>query len=400
MSERVVVGVRFAYETSPEITELLRTFRDMVNYCIEQALRYGVTSFMRLRKLIYEDFKARWPDYHSHYCSSAVRIACSMLKSWRKRVRRGQADPDKPPRMRKLFIRFSPFLTKLVDGKLRISVRPRRQFIYVKLIYGSYQAKFIEAWHRGEVKMGEVVMNERWVVIPFIKYVDLEEPSEAIAIDVNEGNITAVDSQGNCYRWDISEAKRIRHAYFELRREAQEKWHNKPRVLKRVMAKLGRRERARIEAILHRVSKQIVEVAKGKLIILENLKGIRKRIKYGRKMNRRLHSWPFRKLQSMIEYKAKWLGTPVRYIDPRGTSTRCPICGERLENPEWHRVRCPRCVYEADRDVIACLNLLKMWGAGGLPTRPLMTLPDGGSERGKKPTLINGVNLDSFGWLK
>ncbi len=185
--------MRFAYEPSPEITELLRTFRDMVNYCIERALEHGITSFMRLRKLIYEDFKAKWPGYNTQYCYSAVRIACSMLKSWRKRVRRGQADPNRPPRARKPFIRFSPLLTKLVDGKLRISVRPR-QFIYVKLIYGPYQARFIEAWHRGEVKMGEVVMNDRWVIIPFIKYVDLEEPSEAIAIDINEGNITAVDT--------------------------------------------------------------------------------------------------------------------------------------------------------------------------------------------------------------
>ena len=193
----------------------------------------------------------------------------------------------------------------------------------------------------------------------------------------------AVDSQGNCYRWDISEVKRIRHAYFELRREAQEKWHDKPRVLRRVMAKLGRRERARIEAILHKVSKEIVEVAKGKLIILEDLKGLREHIRYGRKMNRRLHSWPFRKLQFMVEYKAKWLGTPVRYVNPKGTSSRCPWCGGKLRNPEWHRVRCPRCGYEADRDVVACLNMLKMCGAGGPVKRPLMMLPPSGSERGK-----------------
>ena len=130
--------MRFDYVSSPEIAELLRIFRDMVNYCIERALEYGVTSFMRLRKMIYEDFKARWPDYHSHYCYSAVRIACSMLKSWRKRVRRGQAAPDKPPRMRKLFIRFSPVLTRFKDGVLRISVKPRKQYLYVRLICGSY----------------------------------------------------------------------------------------------------------------------------------------------------------------------------------------------------------------------------------------------------------------------
>ncbi|RLE78618.1 MAG: hypothetical protein DRJ51_09240 [Thermoprotei archaeon] len=53
----------------------------------------------------------------------------------------------------------------------------------------------------------------------------------------------------------------------------------------------------------HKIAKSIVSVAKanGWGIVLEDLKGIRDRIHYGRKMNRRLHAIPFRKIQSYIK---------------------------------------------------------------------------------------------------
>jgi putative transposase len=53
-------------------------------------------------------------------------------------------------------------------------------------------------------------------------------------------------------------------------------------------------------------------------IIMEDFKGMRKRVNKGRTLNRRLHSWNFRKLQSCIEYKAKLEGLPVVYVNPKG----------------------------------------------------------------------------------
>jgi len=97
-------------------------------------------------------------------------------------------------------------------------------------------------------------------------------------------------------------------------------------------------------------------------IVMEDLKGIRKRIRYGRQMNRRLHSWNFRMLQFYIDYKAKLAGLNVVYVNPRGTSSLCPICGERLA-PNGHRLMRCRCGYENDRDVTACVNMLRMRGA-------------------------------------
>lgn len=52
-------------------------------------------------------------------------------------MRKGETNPKKPPKARKLFIRFDPQLVRFEADRLRISIRPRR-FIYVKLKFGKY----------------------------------------------------------------------------------------------------------------------------------------------------------------------------------------------------------------------------------------------------------------------
>jgi len=68
------------------------------------------------------------------------------------------------------------------------------------------------------------------------------------------------------------------------------------------------------------------------MVDLENLTKIRDSIKYSAEMNGRLHRWSFKKLQSIIEYKAM-KSVKVVFVDPAYTSTLCPIC-EGVK-PEW-----------------------------------------------------------------
>ena len=94
-----MLSVPFKYEPDARVRRLLEDFRDMVNFCVERALETRMTSYARLRNIVYNEFKSRWPGYASHWCHSAVRVATSMLKGWRKRCRRGGADPNRPPRL-------------------------------------------------------------------------------------------------------------------------------------------------------------------------------------------------------------------------------------------------------------------------------------------------------------
>ncbi|MDI9619997.1 MAG: transposase [Candidatus Nezhaarchaeota archaeon] len=75
-------------------------------------------------------------------------------------------------------------------------------------------------------------------------------------------------------------------------------------------------------------------------------------------------------MQFYIEYKAKLEGLPVVYINPKDTSSLCPICGGRLASNGYRLLKCEKCRYENDRDITACLNLLRMRGAP-LPPKAL-----------------------------
>jgi len=87
--------------------------------------------------------------------------------------------------------------------------------------------------------------------------------------------------------------------YFNIRRRAQKLAKRRPKTARRLLRKYSGRERRKARDLCHRISRAIVDFAKrhGFGIIMEDLKGIRERIRYGRKLNRRL--------QFCVEYKAK-----------------------------------------------------------------------------------------------
>jgi len=84
---------------------------------------------------------------------------------------------------------------------------------------------------------------------------------------------------------------------------------------------------------------------------------VRRGVNYSRDVNGRLHRWSFRRLQAIIEYKAKLKGIRVVYVDPAHTSSLCPICRGRL-SPNGHRImKCKNCGFSADRDVVESWNI-------------------------------------------
>jgi putative transposase len=111
--------------------------------------------------------------------------------------------------------------------------------------------------------------------------------------------------------------------------------------------------------------------------VLEKLTHIMRSRKHSKALNGRLNRWGFRKLQSIIEYKAKLAGLSVEYVKAKGTSSLCPRCRVKL-SPSGHRLmKCPKCGLEEDRDIIAVRNLLLKYqrdvGASSVhPESPLM----------------------------
>ncbi|MDN0072017.1 transposase [Bacteroides caecigallinarum] len=75
-----------------------------------------------------------------------------------------------------------------------------------------------------------------------------------------------------------------------------------------------------------------------------------------------LRYWSYYELQSMIEYKAKFEGIEVKYIDPAYTSQTCSYCGERGERKKQEEFvctnpQCKRCGEKINADFNAARNI-------------------------------------------
>ncbi len=79
----------------------------------------------------------------------------------------------------------------------------------------------------------------------------------------------------------------------------------------------------------HTIAKKIVADAQrtGRGIALEELSGIRDRVRLRRHQRATLSTWPFHQLGTAIAYKAQRAGVPFLEVDPAYTSQTCPRCG-------------------------------------------------------------------------
>ena len=68
----------------------------MINFCIDKALKGNVTSYVEAEKDDLRRMKGKW-NYSTHFCYSC-KMASPRFKYWRKKLRKNEANPDKPPR--------------------------------------------------------------------------------------------------------------------------------------------------------------------------------------------------------------------------------------------------------------------------------------------------------------
>jgi putative transposase len=196
---------------------------------------------------------------------------------------------------------------------------------------------------------------------------EISVEAKVVAVDVNE-NIIA---HGNDELVKIFETNEgiIRNRYFVKRRRIQLKVRGRrPRAM--LLWKYNGREWRRIREIYYRAAKEIIGKALevgATVIVMENLERLNEKDKGSKELNGQLHHWSYRKFQNMLDYEARLHGLNTKYVDPKNTSSLCPVC--RLRG-------CRRCGLEEDRDVIAVKNLVKryyeecMSAEAELPSKP------------------------------
>jgi len=97
------------------------------------------------------------------------------------------------------------------------------------------------------------------------------------------------------------------------------------------------------------------------MIILEDLEKLRKNNKKDKRFNKRFGLWFYHRIQFCIEYEAKERNLEVVKVSPRGTSSKRPRCGSKLVEYGHRVLRCRKCSFIGDRDVIAIINIYKKY---------------------------------------
>jgi putative transposase len=228
-----------------------------------------------------------------------------------------------------------------------------------------------------EHKRGECDLLRRdgtWYLLVTVEVPEPEqyEPDGFVGVDLGIENI-ATTSGG--YRAAGRGLNRHRARQAALRRELQSK---RTKAAKRVLKRQRRKERRRVSDVNHCVSKRIVAEAErtGYGIALEDLTGIRTRVRHRKPQRAAFHSWAFAQLASFICYKARRAGVPVVFVDPAYTSQTCADCGHvsRLNRVNQALFICQGCGVVAHADRNASRNIahraVLAWDAGRQSSAP------------------------------
>ncbi|MDA2805348.1 RNA-guided endonuclease InsQ/TnpB family protein [Nocardiopsis suaedae] len=371
---KIVVQVKLLPDAAQKaaLWETLKLCNRAANCASQRAHKTGVKDKAPLQRLVYDDLKAMGlsaqPAIH---CARKVAGAYATLEAnlaagnyGRRGSKRRTRAEDTPVRFRK--DSAQPFddrcLSWQVDARAVSIWTVRGRLKGLGFVCSPEQAKMLTEYRKGESDL--VRRGNNWYLYATCEVPEAEEytPDGFLGVDLGIANI-ATTSDGAIHSG--KRTNNVRHRHRRLRRRLQRKG---TRSAKRVLRRLSGRERRFAADTNHRISKRIVTEAQrtSRGIALEELGGIRKRVRLRKPQRVTLHSWSFAQLGSYIAYKAKRAGVPVEYVDPAYTSQGCSACGhtDKGNRPAQATFSCTSCGFAEHADVNAARNISSRGVAG------------------------------------
>jgi putative transposase len=279
-----------------------------------------------------------------------------MLRSYR----RNHHGELRIPEVKRLAMRIDGELFKVVEDRVRITMQPNN---YVWLPINTSN-KHYQEYSKG--RASELLITDTKVCLTFV--VREEKKPLGSRLVAQDLNFKSVDSTKALLRTQpvlisadtqtLKEIVRIQNDFSRRRRALQRHVKNTQKRIAKKLRETRGRQRNRVKDALHKLSTRIVKENPDTSFIFEDLKGMRKTsegAKKSKKLRMYLNRWPYKMYQSMVDYKSD---NRTVYVNPRGTSSKCPVCGGRLEHPEWAMSRCVKCGVDYGRNRLASLAIL------------------------------------------
>ncbi|WP_207393949.1 RNA-guided endonuclease InsQ/TnpB family protein [Actinomadura formosensis] len=371
---KLVVQVKLLPDAATEaaLRETLKLCNQAAGHASRRAFATGVKDRTALQRLVYGELKAM--GLSAQPAIHCIRKAAGAYATLAQNLKAGNYGPvgswrrtqveNTPVRFRK--DAAQPFDDRSLSWRIDArtvsiwTVRGRRKGI--GFACSPEQAKMLAAHRRGESDLvwrgGCFYLYATCDVPQAPEYV----PDGFCGVDLGIVNI-ATTSGGTVHSG--RRINQVRHRNRRLRARLQGKG---TKSAKRLLRKLSGREARFVADTNHRISKQVVTEAQrtAQGIALEDLGGIRARVRLRKPQRVALHSWSFAQLGAFIAYKAMRAGVPVVFVDPRHTSQGCSACGHihKQNRPAQATFACTSCGFAEHADVNAARNIAARGAAG------------------------------------
>ena len=353
MVKRIIqIQLRPTPDQAAALEKTMGRFQQACNWVAQQAFERKLANRYALHKLYYYDVRQQFDLPAQMACLTFAQVAAAYQRDKRKKVS------------------FRPWASMPYDARLlhyrgldRVSLSTLAGRLVVPMVMGAYQAERF-----GHVKRYAELVRRRdgkWFLMATVEFDDVPpvEPNDFLGVDLGVANL-ATDSDGVCHSGEDVERVRVKCQTLKQQLQSAADKAKNHRARKRMRKKLHRR--ARKEANFRRntnhvLSKRLVEKAKGTIrgIALEDLKGLRDRLRFRKPQRSRMAGWGFNQLRQFIAYKAQQAGVKLLLVDPKHTSQMCAQCGhvERANRSCQARFCCKQCRHNAHADYNAARNI-------------------------------------------
>ncbi|MGW3726848.1 RNA-guided endonuclease InsQ/TnpB family protein [Streptomyces sp. NPDC000851] len=340
----------------------LRACNEAATWVSWVAFENDVKKNFALRRLTYDEVKARW-RLGAQAAQHVVKKTCDAYATLKANLKAGNLGKPGSKRYRRATekpVAFRPEGAQPYDDRmLSWQIAERRVSIWtvqgrvkdVVFTAAPEQLATLALYRRGESDL--VCRDGMWFLNATCEVPEQPlnaDPAGFLGIDLGIVNIvTTSDGEIMAGR----ELNRIRARERKLRTKLQRK--STPSA-KRRLKKRKRKESRRARDINHKIAKHVVAEAErtGRGIALEDLTGIRERVRLAKPQRATHSSWSFHQLGAFIAYKARRAGVPVVYVDPAYTSRTCAECGHidraNRVSQAWFACRSCGFVDHADRN--------------------------------------------------
>jgi IS605 OrfB family transposase len=345
---------------------LLRALRDVrsaVNRLIPDWRDHPDESRFDATRRTYPLLRAAYPHLASKWSLVACNETSATLASWDRLLRRTRRHDLRLharlrvqlPRRRRLKASLHPAQYRLRGRTLDLTIRPGH---HVGVDLSGVRNPLFERYFASSGGRFGLSVTDRFLLFHFHTPDEPRFALDSVGVDLNQPSADFVTSDGTFGAVDLRPICRVQGAMDRKRASIARHISKDLRHKRAVLRRYRRRERNRVDYLVHAAANEFLRRAGERNIIMEDLSNTTTDCMaetHGSERRRRLARWTHGAFQRIVTYKSR---TQVVRVNPRGTSSDCPRCGGRLAHPSWRRATCANCQGDWHRDRMAAVAIL------------------------------------------